>query len=94
LSKAIGNNTHILVTHNTYGHGFKENSSWLNSNHVEQSDSLDVVNNYIHVTDVMNKDEWGDLECSLYNACQAAMSYGCLFTDYDLNEWGENDWKC
>ena len=40
---------------------------------------------------VLNEDEWGALECSLYKACQAAITDGDLFTDTGVNERGENE---
>ena len=39
---------------------------------------------------ILNKDERGDLEC-LYEACQAAITEGGLFTDTGVNERGENE---
>ena len=39
---------------------------------------------------VLNEDEWGDLEC-LHKACQAAITDGGLFTDTGVNERGENE---
>jgi len=38
----------------------------------------------------VNEDEWGDLVC-LYKACQAAVTYGRLFTDTVVHERGENE---
>jgi len=38
----------------------------------------------------MSEDELEDLKC-LYNACQAAITDGGLFTDTGVNERGENE---
>ena len=40
----------------------------------------------------LNEEEWRDLEC-LYQACQAALTDGDLFTDTGVNERGENEWQ-
>ena len=40
---------------------------------------------------VLNEEEWRDLEC-LYKACQAAITDGDLFTDTGVNERAENEW--
>jgi len=39
---------------------------------------------------ILNKDEWGDLEC-LYQACQANKNDGGLVADTGVNERGENE---
>ena len=39
----------------------------------------------------LNEDEWGDLECGLYEACQAAITDRGLFADTGVNERGENE---
>ena len=41
---------------------------------------------------VVNENEWGDLEC-LYKTCQEAIIDGGLFTDSGVNERGENEWQ-
>jgi len=35
---------------------------------------------------VVNEDEWDDLECP-YKACQTAKTVGGFFTDTGINEW-------
>jgi len=40
---------------------------------------------------ILSEDEWGELEC-LYEACQAGITDGGIFTDTDINERkSEND---
>ena len=41
----------------------------------------------------MKMSGWGDLECGLYKASQAAITDGGLFTDTSVNERGENEWQ-
>jgi len=38
----------------------------------------------------VSEDQWGDLEC-LYKACQAARTGEGLFTDFGVDERGENE---
>jgi len=55
-------------------------TSYINYNNNNNNCPLNIV----------IEDEWGDLEY-LYKACQAAITYGGLFTDTGIHERGENE---